>query len=88
MDELLGGVDRRAVHHFHAARNDAGADDAGDAFAAVLRRVEAEQRGARGLRLLENTHGHFGDHAEQPLRSGDDAEEIVARGIEMLAAEL
>ena len=38
MDEVLGRVDRRAVHHLHAAGNDAGADDAGDAGAAVLGR--------------------------------------------------
>ena len=27
MDEGFGGVDRGLVHHLHAARNDAGADD-------------------------------------------------------------
>ena len=32
MDEILGGVDRRPVHHLHAARDDAGADDVGDAL--------------------------------------------------------
>ena len=40
MDEVLGRLDRRAVHHLHAAGNDAGADDPGDAFAAVLGRVK------------------------------------------------
>ena len=28
MDKGLGGVDRRLVHHLHAARDDAGGDDA------------------------------------------------------------
>ena len=52
MDEVLGGADRRPVHHLHAARDDAGADDARDAFAAVFGRGEADQRGARRFRLL------------------------------------
>ena len=47
MDEFLGGGDGGTVHHFHAARNDAGADDLGDAFAAVFGRVKADQRRAR-----------------------------------------
>ena len=33
MDELLDRMDRGPVHHLHAARNDAGADDPADAFA-------------------------------------------------------
>ena len=41
MDELLDRMDRRPVHHLHAARNDAGADDAGDAFAGILGRRES-----------------------------------------------
>ena len=36
MNERLGGVDRGLVHHLHAARNDSGADDVGDAFAGGL----------------------------------------------------
>ena len=33
IDKIFGGVDRRPVHHLHAARNDAGGDDRGDAIA-------------------------------------------------------
>ena len=36
MDKSFGGVDRGLVHHFHAARNDAGADDPRHAFAGRL----------------------------------------------------
>ena len=49
MDEFLGRVDRRPVHHLHAARNDAGADDAGDAFAARPR--TRQSRRARRARV-------------------------------------
>ncbi len=87
MDELLGGGDGGTVHHFHAAGNDAGADDPGDAFAAVLGSRKTDQRRARGLRFLQNANGDFGNDAKQPLGSGDNAEQIVAAGIEMLAAE-
>ena len=87
MDELLGGVDRRPVHHLHAAGDDAGCDDARDAFAGVLGARKADQHGARRLRLLQDAHRHLGDDAEEPFRPGDDADEIVAAGIEVLAAK-
>ena len=87
MNELLGRVDGRPVHHFHAAWNDAGADDLGDAFAAVFGSGKADDCRARRLRPLEDPHRHLGDDAEQAFGPGDDAHEIVAAGIEMLAAE-
>ena len=87
MNELLGRVDRGLVHHLHAAGNDAGADDARDAFAGILGARKADQHRARGLGLFQEPHRDFGDDAEQSLRAGDDAEQIVAAGIEMLAAE-
>ena len=37
MDELLDRVDRRPVHHLHAAGDDAGADDGRDACAGIFR---------------------------------------------------
>ena len=87
MDEILGGVDRRAVHHLHAAGNDAGADDVGDALAGLLAGGKADQQRARRLRLLQDAHRDLGDDAEQALRAGHDAEQIVALAVEMLAAE-
>ena len=87
MHELLDRMDRRAVHHLHAAGDDAGADDAPDAGTGIFRCRKSDQQRARGLRLLEDTDGDFGDDAEQPLRPGDDAEQIITVGIEMLAAD-
>ena len=87
MDEFLGAVDRRPVHHLHAARNDARTDDAAHALARILGGGEADQHGARRFRLLQDAHRDLGDDAEQPLRPGDDAEQVVAAGVEMLAAE-
>ena len=78
MDEGFGGVDRRLVHHLHAARNDAGADDLGDALAGRLDLREADHQRARGLRLLQDPHRDLGDDAEQAFGAGDDAHQIVA----------
>jgi hypothetical protein len=53
--ELLDGVDRRPVHHLHAAGNDAGANDPADAFAGILGAAKADQNGARTFRLSQDT---------------------------------
>ena len=86
MDEFLGRVDRRLIHHLHAARNDARADDLADAFAGVLRGGKPDKQRARAFRLFKNAHGHLGHHAEQPFGAVDDPEEVIAAGIQMLAA--
>ncbi len=87
MDEFFGGVDRGLVHHFHAAGNDARADDARDAIAGILDALETDQQGARSFGLFQDADGDFGDHAEQAFGAGDDAQEVIAAGIKMLAAE-
>jgi len=42
---------------------------------------------ARGLGLAQDAHGHLGDDAEQAFGAGDETEQIVTLGIEMLAAD-
>ena len=54
VDEYLRGMNRGAVHHFHASGDDAGADDLGDALARLFRGRESDQHRARGLRPLED----------------------------------
>ena len=85
--ELLDCMDRRTVHHFHAPGNYPGADDSADAGAGMLGRREAHQHGTRTFRLPEDAHGDLGDDAEQSLGAGDDTEQVVAAGVEVLAAE-
>ena len=75
----FGGVDRGLVHHLHAARNDACADDARHAFAGGLDFGEADHQRARRFRLLQDPHRDLGDDAEQAFGAGDDAHQIVAR---------
>jgi hypothetical protein len=47
VDKILGRVDRRAVHHLHAAGDNAGADDVGDTLAALLAGRKPDQQRAR-----------------------------------------
>ena len=46
-----------------------------------------DEHGACALRPWQNAHGNLGDDAEEPLRPSHDPEQVVAAGIEMLAAE-
>ena len=87
IDESLGGVDRRPVHHLHPTRNDAGSDHRGNAIAGILGRGEPDQQRARRRRLRQDTHRDLGHDPQQPLGTGHHAQQIVAFGVEMLAAE-
>jgi hypothetical protein len=69
VNKSFGGVDRRLVHHLHAARNDAGADDRATHSPAASTSAKPTIRRAGGLRLLQDPHRDFGDDAEQALRS-------------------
>jgi hypothetical protein len=87
VNEFLDGVDCRPVHHLHACWDDPGRDDTAHAFAGTFGRWKTDEHGACALRLWQNAHGNLGEGAEEPLRSSHDPEQIVAAGIEMLAAE-
>ena len=87
MDEFLHRMDGRPVHHLDAGGNDPGPDDAADAGAGVPGVGKADQDGARAFRLLEDPHRDLGDDAEQPLGADEDPEQVIAAGIEMLAAQ-
>ena len=87
MDEGFGSVDRRPVHHFHAAGDDAGADDPRHALAGRLDLGEADHQGARRLRLLQDTHRDLGDDAEQAFGAGDDPHQIIAASLGGFAAD-
>ena len=87
MDEGFGGVDRRPVHHFHAAWNDPGADDPRHALPGRLDLAETDHQRARGFRLLQNPHRDLGDDAEQAFGPRDDAHQVVTAGLGRLAAD-
>ena len=87
MDEGFGRRHRRPIHDFHAAGNDPAADHVGDAVARALDGGEADEKRARPRRLRQDADGDFGDDAEHAFGADHDAEQVVACGIEMLAAE-
>ena len=49
--------------------------------------AKADQQSLGGLRLLQNSHRHFRDDAEEVLRSGQNPKDIEAAAIQMLAAK-
>ena len=83
----LGAFDRLLVHHLHAAGDDARGDDGRDAIGRACLGRKTQQHGPRGGGLAQKTHRHLGDDAQQSLGTGHDAQEIVAFGVEMLAAQ-
>ena len=87
MNKGFGGVDRRPIHHLHAARNDAGADDPRHAFAGSLDFGKADHQRAGGLGLLQDPYCNFRDHAEQALGTGDDPHQVVTGVFGRLAAD-
>ena len=87
MAEILGRLDRRAVHHLHAARDDAGGNDLGHAIARGLVRGESDEQRLGGVGPAQDAHRDLGDHPQQSLRAGQHPEKVVALGIEVLAAE-
>ena len=83
----LGALHGVLVHHLHAAGDDARGDDGGDAVGRARFGREAQQHGARRRRLAQQPHRHFGDDAQQAFGAGHQAHQVVAFGVEMLAAQ-
>ncbi len=88
MGEGLAGMDRRLVHEFERDRDDARADDRIDAGAGDLVAAERRQHRPRALRRAQDAHRHLGDDRELALAAGEQAEPVIAGGIEMGAADL
>ncbi len=87
MDEILGRLDGRGVHHFKTARNDPVGNDPGNAIAALLATVKAKQKRARRFRLSQNAHRDFGNDAKQPFGPGNHPQKVIARLIQSLAPD-
>jgi len=80
-------VDRGAVHHFHAGRDDPFGDHLRHASPGLLRIGEADENCARCLGLGQDPHGDFGDHTQQAFGADHNAEKIEPAGIEMPPAQ-
>ena len=85
--EGLAGVDAGFVHEFEGDRNDAGGDDGVDGRTRDFGAVEGGEHGAGAFGAAEDADGDLGDQAELAFGAGDEAEPVVAGGVEVGAAD-
>jgi hypothetical protein len=88
MDEILGGLDGRPVHHLETGRDDARGDDLADGGSGPLDIVEGSEHYLRPLRHREQSHRHLHHYPEHALRSNQQGQQIVTGRVERLAADL
>ena len=81
-------MDRRAVHELQRHGDDARADDAVHAGAGDLVGAEGGEHRALALGGAQDADGDFRDHGELALAAGQQAEPVIAGGIEMGAADV
>ena len=82
----LGRLDRELVHDLHRARDQPGGHDLRHRAPGLLHvRVEGDQRPPCRRRRHDAQRDPGGD-AERPLRSDERAQQVVARGVDRLAA--
>jgi len=87
MDVVLGGADRRVIHHLEPAGDDSGGDDRGHGLAGLLDVVECGQYDLCTLRFRQQLDRDLDDNAKQALRTGEQRQQVVPRRVERLAAE-
>ena len=87
MNEILRRPGRQLVHHFHARRDDARANDFRHTVAGLLAGRETRQHGAHGFRAAQNSNRHLANDPQESLGAGQQPQHIVATGIQMLTAE-
>ena len=88
LDEGLDRGGGRLVHHLEAGRDDAGGDDGGHRIAGLLHVVEAGHDHLCHLGLGRELDRDLGDDGEQALGAGHQRQQVVARRIEGVVAEL
>jgi len=87
VNEGLGGLDGEAVHHLQPGGDDAGGNDVADRGAGLGHVVEGREHHLRALGARQQFHGDFGDHGQHAFRAGHERQQVVAGGIERLAAD-
>ena len=88
MHKAFHGFGRDLIHHLQPGRNHARRDDVADRRARRLDRRERGHRDLRELRFRCELHGDLGDDAEQAFGADHQREQVVARRVERVAAEL
>ncbi len=89
LGEGLADMDRGLVHELDGDRNDAGGDDRRDRAGPRPRSVaKPSSIGRAPSACAQDAHRRLGDDAELAFRADDQPQQIVARLIEMVAADL
>ncbi len=81
--EGFAGVDRGAVHELECDRDNAGGNDGIDAGAGDLVGFEGGEHGAGAFRAAQDADRDLGDDGQLALAAGEQAEPIIARGIQV-----
>ncbi len=88
--ETEGGVDGvhdSAIHHLERGRDGASGDDFGDGLGGLADGLEGDKGGSDFGRDGGEFDPSFGDDSEKALGAADDAEEVVAGTLAMLAPD-
>ena len=88
MHRPLGGLDRQPVHYLQRARHESGAHHVRHRLARLARVVEERDQRPQRLRLRNHTKGDPRRDAERALGPHERPDQVVARRVEPLAAEL
>ena len=88
MGEGLAGVDGGAVHEFQRDGDNAGGDDGIDALAGDFVRREGGQHRPRTFGGAQDADVHLGHDGQHALAAGQEAEPVVAGGVEVGAADV
>ena len=88
LGEGLRRLDAGAVHELDRNGQDARLDDVGHAGTGHLVRIEPHQHGPRALGLAQDAQRRLGHHAKLPFRSADHTQQVIARRVQMRAADL
>ena len=86
--KALTGEDGGAVHKLDGDRGPARGHDCGHTSPGIQRRGKPGEQRPRRLGLVHQPNGDFGDHAELPLGTDDQAKQVVTGQVEGLAPDL
>ena len=88
VDGGFGGLDGEVVHHFDGGGKHACSDDVADSGARFVGTRKSGEERAHTFGAFDDAQDNFCGDAESTFRADENASEIVAGGIEMLAAEM
>ena len=88
MYKVFNGGGHGAVHHFESGGDDAGGNHRRHRVAGFAQLVKAGHDAARQLRLGYQLDGDFGGHGQHAFAADNNAEQVVARRVQRVAAEL